>query len=205
MSLFLFMDNSLFPVKIILASQSPRRQQLLRQIGIDFEARKTRVDEVLDHRKGPIENVLALSQQKAFDVSETVERGIIAGFDTVVALGDTILGKPRDAADAQSMLHSLSGREHLVYTGFTIVEQPRGRVVSDYEKTAVTFRRLAEQEIERYVASGSPLDKAGAYGIQDDMGAIFIERIDGCFYNVMGLPLTKFYVTLKSFLTNSHG
>jgi septum formation protein len=97
------------------------------------------------------------------------------------------------------MLAMLSGREHLVYTGFTIVDRPTDRSVSEYESTRVHFRSLGAEEIRAYVQGGSPMDKAGAYGIQDDFGAVFVERIDGCFYNVVGFPLAKFYVTMQAF------
>jgi septum formation protein len=205
-SLFLFMNKSLLTTKkIILASHSPRRQQLLRQIGLEFDVRGNTSDEVIDETKTPKDIVLSLSQQKAFEVSKTVTEGIVLGFDTIVVIDGTILGKPKGANEAKKMLNLLSGRKHEVYTGFTIVEKPEGRTVSDFEKTVVTFRTLEQEEIVRYVDSGSPLDKAGAYGIQDDMGAVFVERINGCFYNVVGLPLTKLYVTLKNFLRQSDG
>lgn len=206
MSLFLFMNTLLFmKKKIILASQSPRRQSLLKNLGLAFEVRVNSVQEVIDSARTPEENVIALSQQKAFDVSQNIHDGIVVGFDTIVVVGNQILEKPRNANEAREMLNLLSGREHQVYTGFTIVEIPGSRSVSDYEKTTVRFRELEQEEIDRYIDSGSPFDKAGAYGIQDDMGAVFVERINGCFYNVVGLPLTKFYVTLKHFLQNSHG
>jgi len=191
--------------KIILASRSPRRRSLLQQLGLEFDIREINIQEVIDPQKSPEENVIALSRQKALDAAQYLSEAIVVGFDTIVVLGRKVLEKPRDRDEAREMLSMLSGREHEVYTGFTIVEQPGGRSVSDVEKTFVKFRNLEQEEIERYIDSGSPFDKAGAYGIQDDMGAVFVERINGCFYNVVGLPLTKFYVTLKKFLQNSHG
>jgi len=97
------------------------------------------------------------------------------------------------------MLNMLSGRTHNVYTGFTILDKPSNKFITDYEITKVTFRKLLSNEIDEYVDSGSPMDKAGAYGIQDDFGAVFIEKIDGCFYNVVGFPLTKFYLAMLKF------
>lgn len=207
MSLFLFMNDSMIGIrkKIILASRSLRRRQLLKQIGLEFEVQENRVDERIDPTKAPEENVLSLSHQKALSVSKTIAEGVVIGVDTIVVLEGKILGKPKDDDEAKEMLRMLSGREHYVYTGFTIIEKPGGRSLSDFDVTAVKFRELDEDEITQYVQSGSPLDKAGAYGIQDDMGAVFVERIHGCFYNVVGLPLAKFYVSLKKFLGNSHG
>lgn len=200
------MNYGLFSTKkIILASRSPRRRSLLQQLGLVFDIRENNVQEVIDPHKSPEENVISLSRQKALDAAQHVSEAIVVGFDTIVVVERKVLEKPRDAHEAREMLNMLSGREHEVYTGFTIVEQPGGRIVSDFEKTVVKFRNLEEEEIERYIDSGSPFDKAGAYGIQDDMGALFVEHINGCFYNVVGLPLTKFYVALKTFFHNSHG
>jgi len=122
-----------------------------------------------------------------------------------VVLDQHFLGKPNNGGEAESMLRLLSGREHNVYTGFTIFNKPDGKYCSDVEVTTVKFRVLEDEEIRNYVRSGRPLDKAGAYGIQDDFGAVFVERIEGCFYNVVGFPLTKFYVSLRKFLRNNDG
>lgn len=111
------------------------------------------------------------------------------------------MGKPADRADAIRMLETLSGRTHVVVTGFALVDRPSDRWVSDAEATQVTFRPLTRAEIEQYVDSGSPMDKAGAYGIQDDYSAVFVSRVEGCFYNVVGLPLSKLYTALEEFQT----
>jgi septum formation protein len=121
---------------------------------------------------------------------------LIVSADTIVVLDRRILGKPADAVEAKSMLTSLSGRTHEVYTGFTILGQPIGKTVTEHVVTSVSFRSLAEWEIDEYVSSGKPMDKAGAYGIQD-RSAVFVDRIEGCFYNVVGFPLSKFYTTLQ--------
>jgi septum formation protein len=188
--------QSLFGKKrVVLASASPRRQTLLRQLGLDFEVAPSQFDEESVTGMPPVDLVTTLSLRKAALVAASFDDAVVIGADTIVVLGDTVLGKPRTPDEAERMLAMLSGREHLVYTGFTIVERPSDRSVSEYESTRVHFRSLAAEEIRSYVRSGSPMDKAGAYGIQDDFGAVFVERIDGCFYNVVGFPLAKFYVT----------
>ena len=182
--------------RIILASRSPRRQALLKQIGLRFEVMESGVDEDLKDSLPPARHVELLSLRKAEAIAGGLKEALVIGADTIVVHGDTILGKPADAADARRMLMRLSGDEHTVYTGFTILDMPSQRTITDHEITTVRFRSLSEAEINEYVASGSPMDKAGAYGIQDDYGAVFVERIDGCFYNVVGFPLTKFYIRL---------
>jgi septum formation protein len=178
-----------------LASQSPRRKQLLQLIGLKFDVLPSAVDEDACLETDPIRHVESLALAKAEDVAKNVSDGIVVGADTIVVLDGTILGKPVDEADATRMLRLLSGRIHQVYTGFSIISQPEGRMVVGHEMTFVHFRPLQEWEIHNYVATGSPLDKAGAYGIQD-LSALFVDRIDGCFYNVVGFPLAKFYLTL---------
>ena len=174
---------------LILASQSPRRRLLLKQIGLKFSVRPSSVrEDVLDH-ESPVLNAKRIALAKALDVARGLKRGIVVGADTIVVLGNEILGKPRNAAEARRMLRKLSGKQHIVYTGFALVDASTGRKVVDIEKTKVKFRKLSAAEIEEYVASGSPMDKAGAYGIQDDYGAVFVQRVEGCFYNVVGFPL----------------
>ena len=185
---------------IILASRSPRRQHLLRQIGLRFTVRESGVDESFAKGSSPRHIVRSLSLEKARNVAEAVDEGIVIGADTIVVLGKRILGKPSSRDEARRMLRLLSGRTHTVFTGFALVDAGSGRARVDHEETKVTFRTLSKQEIADYVASGSPMDKAGAYGIQDDFGAVFVERIDGCFYTVVGFPLSKFYSAFKAFL-----
>ncbi len=179
---------------LILASRSPRRSQLLKQMGFRFEVITSPVDENIDI-SDPVEVVKILSRMKAEAVLHKRSEGLIVGADTVVALNGKILGKPKDPQEAGDMLRLLSNNTHEVFTGFTIIEV-NGRSVSDYERTAVTFHAIDEWEIGNYIATGSPMDKAGAYGIQDRSG-LFVEKIDGCFYNVVGFPLTRFYEQLK--------
>lgn len=185
--------------KIILASASPRRQTLLQQIGFEFEVRHSSVEEVFDRTKTPEENVIRLAEAKALDIASNVEQAFIIGADTIVVLNGEMMGKPANEDEAFRMLKKLSGREHKVFTGFAIVDKPSNKIISDVEITLVKFRDLEEEEIVEYIKSKSPADKAGAYGIQDDYGAVFVERINGCFYNVVGFPLTKFYITLQKF------
>jgi septum formation protein len=168
-------------------------------IGFDFERVDSQIDEQSEVYTIPEVHVLELAQKKAFKVAEKINSGLIIGADTIVVLNNIILGKPKDAKQAKEILKQLSDRTHTVYTGFTIVEKPSGEMVSEFEKTLVSFRKLEDEEIIRYVQSGSPFDKAGGYGIQDQ-GALFVEKIDGCFYNVMGLPLTKLYQALGKFI-----
>ncbi|RMF64011.1 MAG: septum formation inhibitor Maf [Calditrichaeota bacterium] len=185
--------------RLILASASPRRADLLKLVGLSFDVVESDLDENEETYTVPEVHVLELSQKKARKVAEDIKDGLVVGADTIVVLDGQILGKPRDAEEAKDMLRLLSGKIHTVYTGFSVVDKPSGEAVSEYERTRVTFRELTDAEIADYVASDQPLDKAGAYGIQD-RSALFVERIDGCFYNVMGFPLTRFYCTLQKFL-----
>ena len=175
---------------IILASQSPRRRELLERMGLTgFRVVSPDVDENLGDELPPAELVSRLSRRKAQAVAQQVKQdALIVAADTVVALEGTILGKPADELSAFRMLTTLSGARHQVYTGLTVL---RGdEVCTEYEVTDVTFRELSEGEIEDYIRTGEPMDKAGAYGIQG-YGALFIEGIQGDYYNVMGLPVCR--------------
>lgn len=185
---------------LVLASRSPRRLSLLRQIGLNPGVVPCDIAEEVDPALTPAENALNLALQKATIVAREQSNATVIGADTIVVIDDMMLGKPSDRTEAIRMLQTLSGRTHVVYTGIAIVDRPSDRWVAEVEATRVTFRPMGLQEIEEYVESGSPMDKAGAYGIQDDYGAVFVARVDGCFYNVMGLPLSKLYSTLTDFL-----
>ena len=180
--------------KLILASASPRRAELLRLIGLNFKVIPSSIQEDGINEQDPVSYVLQLSLAKAKDVASKIADGLIIGADTIVVLDGKILGKPKDENEAKEMLKRLSGRTHEVFTGFAVVDKPGGRTTSDYESTKVHFRELRDWEIESYVKTQNPMDKAGAYGIQDQ-SAVFADRIEGCFYNVVGFPLTKFYTT----------
>ena len=185
--------------KLVLASKSPRRQKLLHQVGFTFEVRESGVDEGVFTEREPSAYVQIVSAAKASAVAAREAEAIVIGADTIVVIDGRMLGKPIDASEAYEMLTLLSNRSHEVFTGFTLHDCPTGIVRSEVERTLVRFRRLQDEEIRSYIRSGSPFDKAGAYGIQDDYGAVFVNRIEGCFYNVMGLPLAKFYSALQEF------
>ncbi len=141
----------------------------------------------------------SVSLQKAREVAQRLKKGIVVGADTEVVYRGCIFGKPVSASDARRMLRELSGRTHTVHTGVALVDAATGRSRTFVESTKVTFRRLSGAEIAAYVATGSPMDKAGAYGIQDDLGAVFIERVEGCFTTVVGFPLARFHRELERF------
>jgi septum formation protein len=185
---------------LILASQSPRRKILLKQIGLKFRVFPSHVAEVLSARQTPGDNAKRIAFEKASEVAARLRKGIVVGADTIVVLDHHVLGKPSSKEDARRMLKLLSGREHSVYTGFALIDVESKNHVTGVEETKVRFRSLEEKEIVDYVDSGSPMDKAGAYGIQDDFGAVFIEKVNGCYYNVVGFPLARFYMTLHRFL-----
>lgn len=185
--------------KFILASASPRRQQLLEGLGIPFEVAPRHADEdfpdTLQREAIPIH--LAAKKSAAFTAEELQDGRIILTSDTIVWVNGQVLNKPVDAEDARRMLRILSGRMHEVYTAIHL--RGKDRIVTDHDRTEVYFRNLTDAEIDHYVSNFSPLDKAGAYGIQEWMGYVGIERINGCFFNVMGLPLRKVYAGLGKF------
>ncbi len=191
-------------VPIILASQSPRRAHLLKQIGLTFSIQPSGIAEEIDFNISHEEHVKRLSLHKAEDVARKNEHGIVIGSDTIVVINGTVLGKPKSHSNAKEMLQLLSNKTHTVYTGFALVDARSKKSYIDYEKTDVTFRKLGDAEIIHYIATGSPMDKAGAYGIQDDFGAVFVEKIVGDYYTVVGFPLAKFYIAFTQF-TNELG
>ncbi len=184
---------------IVLASQSPRRIELLKKIISDFETKASDIDERSNGFTSPAQLVEVLSRRKAEQAARQIPEGIVIGADSVVVYRGQILGKPRHEADSRRMLKLLSGRTHRVYSGFCVIQKPQGVIITDHEITRVKFRELEDWEIDHYIASGQPQDKAGAYGIQDD-AAVFVESLTGCYYNVMGLPVTKLFLVLKKLL-----
>ncbi|MFQ9511425.1 MAG: Maf family protein [Lachnospiraceae bacterium] len=186
---------------IILASGSPRRKELLNQIGISFTVNPSKKEEKITTNI-PSEVVRELSYQKAMDIAEQSSEGsVVIGADTVVAYEGKILGKPKDRTDAQNMLRMLAGNTHSVYTGVTIIKKENNRCLEEifYKETRVTMARMSEEEIETYVDSKEPMDKAGSYAIQGKCAA-FIEKIDGDYYNVVGLPICEVYHRLKKYM-----
>ena len=179
---------------IILASASPRRSELMTLAGFRFDVICADIDEIVPEKALPQEVVMSLALQKAQAVAKDHCKSAVVGSDTVVALDGKILGKPRSEKEAAEMLRSLSGRIHKVYTGVAIVCGEK--VTSFFEETEVEFYPLTDQEILDYVATGEPMDKAGAYGIQG-RGAVLVKRINGDYFNVMGLPISKVYRELK--------
>lgn len=175
---------------IILASQSPRRRELLGQMGLtDFIIRPAQGEEQADPALSPAQLVEALSRRKGLEVAASAHAGdLVIAADTVVAIDGHVLGKPHSRQEAVEMLSRLSGRTHTVYTGVTLCRD--GQAVTEHEATAVRFRPLTAAEIEAYADSGEPMDKAGAYGIQG-LGALLVERIEGDYCNVVGLPICR--------------
>ena len=178
--------------KIILASKSPRRKQLLRQIDFDFKVVPSQIDEDIGLDLKPFLFVEHYANLKAQNVANEYQNSWVIGADTIVVLKNKIFGKPRDKNESYSMLKKLSGNTHEVYTGISIHHQKKGIKHTFHEKTIVEFKTLNNSCISYYIDTYNTLDKAGSYGIQDWLSA-FIKGIDGCFYNVMGLPLAKFY------------
>jgi septum formation protein len=178
--------------QIILASSSPRRKQLLSYIIEKFDVVPSSIEESASGM--PSQIVLRLAKEKARDVAGSYPEALVIGADTIVVLSESVLGKPKDEEHAKSMLKMLSGRKHKVYTGVAIVFN--GSIYTDHCVTEVTFDSMTEEEIGEYIATGEPMDKAGAYGIQG-FGAKFIHSIEGDYFNVMGLPLNMLYRTMK--------
>ena len=181
-------------MQLILASASPRRQELLKLFGIPFLIRVADIDETMDPQATAYDEVARLSREKAMAVSREPEDTVIAA-DTIVVCQGKILGKPHSYEEAVSMLQLLSGRDHQVMTGCTVLKGDRAETFT--EVTDIHFRELSDKEIRRYVASGEPMDKAGAYGIQGG-AALFCEKMVGDYYNVMGLPVCRLGQVLKA-------
>jgi len=187
-------------IRIYLASKSPRRRKLLKQLGIKFKAFSVDLKEEILDGEHPIQTVKRLAEHKLQSAIRKVKNGIIITADTIVVLDHEIIGKPQNKKDAFNILKKLSGKTHKVYTGYVVFNTISKKKIVGYEQTEVTFRNLTNQEISDYIKTGSPMDKAGAYGIQDDFGAVFVKRINGCYYNVVGLPLSKIYKSLTEIL-----
>ena len=175
-------------LQIYLASKSPRRRKLLKQLGIKFKSFSVNSTEDFLDGEHPVECVKRIAVEKMDLANQRVNNSIIITADTIVVLNGKVIGKPSNKKDALKILSLLSGKVHTVYTGFCVFNQTTKKLLLDYEKTEVAFRKLTKDEIVDYVDGGSPMDKAGAYGIQDDFGAVFVKRINGCYYNVVGLP-----------------
>jgi len=184
-----------------LASASPRRLHLLRQIGLDPRVIPADIVEKHDHLS-PAQSVLKNACRKAEAVLPQVESGILLAADTIVLVDDLLLGKPTNSAEAKEMLRILSNRWHLVLTGFTLRWIDYNHTAQHVETTRVHFRRLEDEEIHDYVQTREPLDKAGSYGMQE-VGGVFVDRIEGCYFNVVGLPLPQIIAILQEWLASN--
>jgi len=194
-------------MKLVLASASPRRAEILRNAGIDFAVQATQIDESLRTGESPTDYVRRLALEKARAAARELgilpaRNALIVGADTVVVIGEEILGKPSSMDDAGRMLRLLSGRTHEVHTGLALLCPSDGNERVIEEVTRVTFAPLTLQEIESYLATGEPMDKAGSYAIQGLAGR-YVTRIEGCYFNVMGLPLARLWTLLREFERNS--
>ena len=189
---------------IVLASSSPRRKELLEKIGLNFIIDAAEINEDHGRRIKPAELAKTISLEKAKAVADRHPRSIIIAADTFGVMDGRLLGKPRDEEEARDMLLRMSGRRHSVITGFTILDTETGKSISEAVETRVYFRKLGREEIESYVKTGEPLDKAGAYAIQG-LGALLVEKIEGDYCNVIGLPLNSLARGLKRFGVNLPG
>lgn len=185
-------------MKLILASSSPMRNELLKKLGYPFKVVPSKIDEKLFCIKDPTELAKKLALEKARDVAIKVDDGIVIGADTIGVVDGEVLGKPRDEQDARRMLKKLGGQTHKVITGLALIDAKTHREKVVKVETDVTFRKLTDNEIDEYIETGEPLKKAAAYGIMEG-AASFASRIDGCFYNVVGLPLAMLAQLLKEF------
>jgi septum formation protein len=184
--------------ELILASSSPRRQELLRSLNLDFRIQASDVDETFEPHMAPAKVVELLSSRKAEHVARQLDQGIVIGSDTIVVLEGVILGKPIHEEDAFRMLSLLQGHTHAVYSGVACLNAATGKKVIGHRMTLVTMKRLTANKIHSYIATGEPMDKAGSYAIQG-IGATLVERIEGCYFNVVGLPLSLLTDQLEQF------
>jgi septum formation protein len=183
---------------IILASSSPRRQEMLRNLGLDFTIHPSGADESVDDGLKPAAIVELLAERKAADVASYYKEGLVIGSDTIVVLEGKVLGKPKDEQDAFTMLSSLQGTSHSVFSGLAIIDAGTGKRKTGYVETKVTMREVTSEEIRQYIATQEPMDKAGAYAIQG-LGSIFVEGIVGDYFSVVGLPVRLMADYLKQF------
>ena len=184
-------------IPLILASKSPRRQELMQLMGLDFKVLLKDVDESYPETLAPAEIACYIAEKKAVAFTEERLSSLVITADTIVACEGEILGKPRNAAHAKEMLQKLSGTQHQVYTGVSLAHQHK--LHTFYDVTEVCFRKISEAEIDYYITNYNPMDKAGSYGIQDWLGFVAVNSITGSYTNVMGLPTEKLYMALSAF------
>ena len=184
--------------RLVLASSSPRRREIIAALDIEVQVSSSEVEEgPARHSESPEEYVVRLSREKALAVARSVGDAVVLAADTSVVIDGAILGKPLDELDATRMLKLLRGREHSVITGITVLQAKSGRAVGTYKRTGVVLRRYSDQELDDYVRSGEPMDKAGAYAVQDPVFRP-ATRLDGCYLNAVGLPLCEVVTSLKA-------
>jgi len=184
-------------MRIILASNSPRRREILSQLGVEYEVKPSDFDE-REEESDPYKMAMLFAHNKARNIAKDIkDKALVIGADTIV-YKDNIMGKPKDKYDAIAMLTELSASSHSVITGISVIKTPEMITITEYEETLVKFKKLSQDEIKAYVNSGEPIDKAGAYAIQG-LGSLLIERIEGCYFNVVGLPVYKLSKILEKF------
>lgn len=184
--------------EIVLASASPRRKEILEGLGVKFKVISSDIEEKVDERLSPIEIAKGLAYLKAKDISNKISGDyVVIGADTIVEY-NKVLGKPKNTEEAFNMLRLLSGKAHRVITGFAIIDCSTKKQFIDYESTNVYFDHLSEEQIKKYIATGEPMDKAGAYGIQG-RASLFVSKIEGDYFNVVGLPIFKMGVVLRNY------
>ena len=184
---------------IILASQSPRRYELLKMIGLNFRVRPSHVEEIFANGLSPIDYAISNAEKKGRSIAKIFPDSLVISADTIVVHKNDILEKPADEIHAREILKRLSGKTHQVVTGFGLSLESKSKFIYDYEITKVTFRNLSQHEISVYIDTGEPFDKAGGYGAQG-VGSLLIKQVEGCFFNVVGLPLSNLFSTLDKFL-----
>jgi septum formation protein len=188
----------MFTKNIYLASKSPRRRMLLKKLGMQFKILNPQINEKIS-KKNPRHYAMELAKQKVMAVEDNIQKGVIIGVDTIVVINNKILNKPHNKTEARSMLKLLSRRQHKVISGIYILLKPQSKFWSKSEVSYVKFRKLSKNEIEQYISTREPYDKAGGYGIQEQ-ASVFVEKLAGCYFNVVGLPISKLLFGLKSII-----
>lgn len=183
-------------MEIILASASPRRKEILQNTKLKFEIEKSDIEEIILENESPEDMVIRLAYEKAFDVAKKNKDKLVIGADTIVALDNEVLGKPKDKQEAYQMIKKLSNKTHKVITGISLINLKENKVIKDYVVSCVTFKDLSEDSIKDYINTNESLDKAGAYGIQG-YGALLVDNIQGDYFNIVGLPISKLSDLLK--------
>lgn len=183
-------------MNIILASNSPRRREILENAKVRFSVKGSHINEIIKDNESPEETVMRLAYEKALDISKDNKDALVIGADTIVVINDTILGKPKDEQEAYDMIKLLSGKTHYVITGFALINLSLDKKVIDHQISKVTFKELSNDCIKDYIQTKESLDKAGAYGIQG-YGALLVNNIEGDYFNIVGLPISKISDCLK--------